>query len=89
MREYGVEDSWTKQLVVGHSLGIQRPLQRILGNEEILLVDEKKTLVLYNIGSQEIKILQHTGYPKIFMPTQAFVYVESLVSFTGGDVFES
>ena len=88
MREYGVEDSWTKQLVVGLLLGIQRPLQ-ILGNEEILLVDEKKTLVLYNIGSQEIKILQHTGYPKIFMPTQAFVYVESLVSFTGGIVFES
>nr|POE67151.1 f-box/kelch-repeat protein [Quercus suber] len=88
MREYGVEDSWTKQLVVGHLLGIQRPLQ-ILGNEEILLVDEKKTLVLYNIGSQEMKILQRTGYPKIFMPTQAFGYVESLVSFTGGDVFES
>ncbi|KAL0002165.1 hypothetical protein SO802_015946 [Lithocarpus litseifolius] len=88
MREYGVEDSWAKQLVVGHLLGIQRPLQ-IIGNEEILLVDEKKTLVLYNIGSQEIKILQRTGYPKIFMPTQAFFYVESLVSFTGGDVFES
>ncbi|KAL0002162.1 hypothetical protein SO802_015943 [Lithocarpus litseifolius] len=88
MREYGVEDSWTKQLVVEHLLGIQRPLQ-ILWNEEILLVDEKKTLVLYNIGSQEIKILQRTGYPKIFMPTQAFFYVESLVSFTGGDMFES
>ena len=88
MREYGVEDSWTKQLVVGHLLGIQRPLQ-LLGNEEILLVDENKTLVLYNIGSQEIKILQHTGYPKIFMPKRAIVYVESLVSFTGGIVFES
>ncbi|XP_030931031.1 F-box/kelch-repeat protein At3g06240-like [Quercus lobata] len=88
MREYGVEDSWTKQLVVGHLLGIQRPLQ-LLGNEEILLVDENKTLVLYNIGSQEIKILQRTGYPKIFMPRRAIVYVESLVSFTGGIVFES
>uniref|UniRef100_A0A7N2R9G5 Uncharacterized protein n=1 Tax=Quercus lobata TaxID=97700 RepID=A0A7N2R9G5_QUELO len=76
MLEYGVEDSWTKQLVVGHLLGIQRPLQ-LLGNEEILPVDENKTLVLYNIGSQEIKILQRTGYPKIFMPTQAIVYVES------------
>ena len=81
MHEYGVEDSWTKQLVVGHLLGIQRPLQ-LLGNEEILLVDENKTLVLYNIGSQEIKILQR-------MPRQAIVYVESLVSFTGGNVFES
>ena len=86
MREYGVEDSWTKQLVVGPLLGIERPLQ-FAKNGELLLVGDDDAIVLYNIGSKEIRNLQLTKLPKSFIPVQAMVYVESLVSFTGENVF--
>ena len=86
MREYGVEDSWTKQLVVGPLLGIEMPLQ-FAKNGELLVVGDDDTIVLYNIGSKEIRNLQLTEFPKSFNPVQAMVYVESLFSFTGENVF--
>ena len=39
MREYGVEDSWTKQLVVGPLLRIQKPLPFAKNGELLLLGD--------------------------------------------------
>ena len=47
--------------------------------------DEDHTIVLYNIGSQEIKNLQDSGLPNVFC--HAKLYVESLVSLEGGNVF--
>ncbi|KAK4592547.1 hypothetical protein RGQ29_016898 [Quercus rubra] len=86
MREYGVEDSWTKQLVVNPPVPITCPV-RFFGNGEFLLFDKNWAMVLYNIGSQEIRILQCTGYPNTSLPMELIDYVESLVSFTGGNVF--
>ncbi|KAK7845894.1 F-box/kelch-repeat protein At3g23880 [Quercus suber] len=86
MREYGIEDSWTKQLVVNPPVPIACPV-RFFGNGEFLLFDKNWAMVLYNIGSQEIRILQCTGYPNTSLPIELIDYVESLVSFTGGNVF--
>ena len=90
MREYGVEDSWTKQLVVGPLLGIGRPLY-FSKNGVVLLVrnwqapvGDDGAIVLYNIGSKEIRKLQIPEFPNSLIPIQAMVYVESLVSFTHG-----
>ena len=88
MREYGVEDSWTKQLVVGPLEGIQKPLGFVKNEELILLCDdEDQTIALYNTGSQEIKNFQHSGLPNSFRSRHARLYVESLVSLNGGNVF--
>ena len=88
MREYGVKDSWTKQLVVGLLEGIRRPRGFVKNEELILLRDnEDHTVALYNIGSQEIKNLQHSGLPNSFYPRCALLYVESLVSLSSGNVF--
>lgn len=76
MREHEIGDSWTKQLVVNTQLPIGWPL-RFLVNGEYLMIDKNEALVLYNIASQEIKILQRTGYPNSFTPVQAIIYVES------------
>ena len=81
MREYGVEDSWTKQLVVGPLLGIGRPLY--FSKNGVLLVGDDGAIVLYNIGSKEIRKLQIPEFPNSLIPIQAMVYVESLVSLTG------
>ena len=89
MHEYGVEDSWTKQLVVGPLLGIGRPLY-FSKNGVVLLVrnwqapvGDDGAIVLYNIGSKEIRKLQIPEFPNSLIPIQAMVYVESLVSLTG------
>ena len=82
MREYGVEDSWTKQLVVGPLLGIHKPLQFSKNGMRVLLGDDG-AIVLYNIGSKEIRNLQIPEYPEPFIPREAMVYVESLVSLKG------
>ena len=82
MREYRVEDSWTKQLVVGPLLGIHRPLQ-FSKNGMLLLVGDDGAIALYNIGSKEIRNLQIPEFPEPFIPREAMVYVESLVSLKG------
>ncbi|XP_023904830.2 F-box/kelch-repeat protein At3g06240 [Quercus suber] len=82
MRQYGVEDSWTKQLVVGPLLGIHKPLQ-FSQNGMLLLVGDDGTIVLYNIGSKEIRNLQIPEFLKSFIRKEATVYVESLVSLKG------
>ena len=85
MREYGVEDSWTKQLVVGLLEGIQKPLGFVKNEELILLCDnEDQTIALYNVDSQEIKNFQHLGLPNSFHSRHAWLYVESSVSLNGG-----
>ena len=80
IREYGVEDSWTKQLVVGPLLGIKEPLG-FARNGELLLRGGDEAIVLYNIDSQEMKNLQCGGFP-----STAMIYVESLVSFPSGNL---
>ncbi|XP_030963754.1 F-box/kelch-repeat protein At3g06240-like [Quercus lobata] len=82
MREYGVEDSWTKQLVVGPLLGIHRPL-KFSKNGMLLLLGDDGAIVLYNIGSKETRNLQIPEFPRSFIPREAMVYVESLVSLKG------
>ncbi|XP_075645631.1 F-box/kelch-repeat protein At3g06240-like [Castanea sativa] len=82
MREYGVEDSWTKQFVVGPLLGIHMPLQ-FSENGMLLLVGDEGAIVLYNIGSKESRELQISEFPNSLIPIQAMIYVESLVSLKG------
>lgn len=89
MRESGVQESWTKQLVVGPLLGIRNPLGFAKNGELLLLVcDDDQTIALYNIGSQEIKILQFRDFPNAFNTSEAISYVESLVSFKGDNVVQ-
>ena len=49
----------------------------------MLLIGDDGAIVLYNIGSKEIKNLQILEFPKSFIPREAMVYVESLVSLKG------
>ena len=70
-----------KQLVVGLLLGIGRPLH--FSKNGVLLVGDDGALVLYNIGSKEIRKLKIPEFPNSLIPIQAMVYVESLVSLTG------
>ena len=81
MCEYGVEDSWTKQLVVGPLLGIHRPLK--FSKNGMLLLGDDGAIVLYNIGSKEIRNLQIPEFLRSFIPREAMVYVESQVSLKG------
>ena len=69
-----IEDSWTKQLVVGPLLRIHRPLPFAKNGELLLLGDHytHNALLQYNIGSQEIKILQPTSFPRSFVPTKSY-----------------
>ena len=75
----GVEDSWTKQLVVGPLLGIDRPLQ-FFNNVVLFLAGDDDAIAWYNISSNEIRNLR---LPESFISIRAMVYVESLVSLTG------
>ena len=87
MREFGVEESWTKQIVVDPPLGIKRPLGFAKSRELLLVGNDERTTFLYNIVYQEIKNLRLREGPNWFITSQVVVYVESLVSFTGGNVF--
>ncbi|KAL0014072.1 hypothetical protein SO802_001141 [Lithocarpus litseifolius] len=87
MYEYGVKESWIKQLVVGPALvGIERPLG-FAKNGELLLVANNGQVVLYNFGSGETKNLEVRGLPGSFLALQTITYVESLVSITNRIVF--
>ena len=63
-----IEDSWTKQLVVGPLLRIHRPLPFAKNGELLLLGDHytHNALLLYNIGCQEIKIFQRRIFCVIY-----------------------
>ncbi|XP_050278435.1 F-box/kelch-repeat protein At3g23880-like [Quercus robur] len=89
MCEFGVKGSWTKQLVViTPQLEIARPLGFAKNEELFLLSKDKHAVFLYNIGSQEIKNLPFRGLLNSNRKGHVRVYVESLVSFTGGYVFQ-
>ena len=72
MREYGVEDSWTKQLVVGPLKGIQKPLG-FVKNEELIILrdDEDQTIALYNIGDRKSTRLNSSHITPSRMPSSA------------------
>ena len=77
----------TKQIDVGPISGISRPLGFAKNGE---LRHDNQTIVFYNIVFQEIiKILLLIDFPKSFVTSQAIPYVESLVSFTGENVYAS
>ncbi|XP_075669772.1 F-box/kelch-repeat protein At3g23880-like [Castanea sativa] len=89
MRESGVQESWTKQLVVGPLFGVRYPLGFAKNGELLLLLrDDDQTIALYNIDSQEIKNLQFRDFPNSFKTSEAIGYVESLVSFEGDNVVQ-
>ncbi|KAK9992673.1 hypothetical protein SO802_027658 [Lithocarpus litseifolius] len=91
LRESGIKESWTKQFVVRPLVGNDElPLEFVKNGELLLLLgDNEQTIVLYNIGSKEIKNLQFREFPNSWMTTLAISYVESLVSFTGENVFQN
>ena len=96
MREYGVEESWTKQFIIKPGLIFQRT-NHFVGAGELLFVGDKLLLVngnkgqilLYDFGTQEIKNLQLRNCSDSFCVSRLMIYVESLVSVKGGNVFES
>ncbi|KAL0003655.1 hypothetical protein SO802_011216 [Lithocarpus litseifolius] len=89
MCEFGVRGSWTKQLVViTPQLEIERPLGFAKNEKLFLLSKDRHAIFLYNIGSQEIKNLPFRGLLNSNRKGHVRVYVESLVSFTGGYVFQ-
>jgi hypothetical protein len=95
MREYGVEESWTKQFIIKPGLIFQRtnhfvgPGQLLFVGDKLLLVNGNKgQILLYDFGTQEIKNLQLRNCSDSFCVSRFMIYVETLVSVKGGNVFE-
>jgi F-box interacting protein len=99
MNEYGVEESWTKQFVIGPPLlpvELPLPLHGVLVGDKLLLVNDLshtcegqqqiEQILLYDLITKDIKNFQvkHSSFI-----SNVILYVESLVSITGGNVFES
>jgi F-box interacting protein len=94
MNDNGIDKSWTKQFVIGPLFVTRTTREFLVLNGRILLVGDKLVLVsgegqilLYNFSAQETKNLQLQNLPNKVSVSRAMVYVESLVSITGGNVY--
>ena len=79
LREYGLDESWTKQFVVRPPVRVERP-QGFAKNGELLLVDNNGWGVLRNFNYCETKNFLVRGLQDSFHASKAIAYVESLVS---------
>ncbi|XP_059670633.1 putative F-box protein At3g10430 [Cornus florida] len=78
------EGLWNKQLTIGPFLDIDRPLG-LWKNGELFLESEKtQQLLLYNINTQETKVLGPRGYEHCL---KVLNYKQSLVSLKGQNEF--
>lgn len=78
MKEYGVEESWTKFCVDGIDFfDFLKPLCFIRDDEVVVSVDGKK-LMVYNMQEERSRDLEVDGIPDRFESVGTFV--ESLVS---------
>lgn len=75
--EYGIRESWMKQLTIGPMLGVTTPLG-FWNNGELLLEDDQKKLVSYDSITQDMKDIQAQGVVHIL---QVIPLKESLVCF--------
>ena len=67
MNEYGIEESWTKQLVIGPLTVVYDEL--LLVDDKLVLIRDKGNILLYNFGAHEIKNLQLRNLPdSVFLP---------------------
>lgn len=85
MSEYGVEESWTKQFVIDPSVVYDKLL---LVDDKLILISDKyycMTLELMKLRIFNLEIFQ----TRFFFLSQIITNVKSLVSVTGGNVFES
>ena len=60
-----------------------------VGDKLLLVNGNKGQTLLYDFGTQEIKNLQLRNCSDSFCVSRLMIYVESLVSVKGGNVFES
>jgi len=79
--EYGVRESWTKQLSIGPILGARAPLA-FWKNGELLFEDTRRKLVSYDPITQDTKELETRGVEHFL---QVVPYQESLVRLQGSD----
>ena len=99
MNDNGIDKSWTKQFVIGPPLlpvELPLPLHGVLVGDKLLFVNELshtcegqqqiEQILLYDLVTKDIKNFQvkHSSFI-----SNVILYVESLVSITGGNVFES
>ncbi|KAK6161133.1 hypothetical protein DH2020_004514 [Rehmannia glutinosa] len=78
MKEYGLAESWTKfSICADYEYDMLKPLC-FIGDEEVVLVTEGETLVVYNQKEGNLKDLVVHGVPAMFV--DGGIFVESLVS---------
>ncbi|KAI9075494.1 hypothetical protein K1719_042542 [Acacia pycnantha] len=80
MNEYGVESSWTKKFNIETKLFSVHVLG-LLGENEILVKENFKRLISYNLQNKHRKRFQKRSLP-LQEVTSMFHYVESLVPLT-------
>ncbi|KAL3812865.1 hypothetical protein ACJIZ3_014133 [Penstemon smallii] len=78
MKEYGLVESWTNfKIDVDCEWDIVKPLC-FIGDEEVMLINEGDSLVVYSIKDRTMKDMVFGGIPSMFIDGGTFV--ESLVS---------
>ncbi|KAF5446464.1 hypothetical protein F2P56_032092 [Juglans regia] len=76
MKKYGDPTSWTKEYVIQtHSGHLHRPL-KVLENEDILMIWDKRELVLYNPVERCFRYLRIHGVLSVF---EALIHVPSFL----------
>lgn len=77
MKEYGVEESWTKFSIEGEcDFDLLKPLS-FVGDEEVVFLTEEESLVLYNVEANSFREMDVDGVRASFV--DGGVFVESLV----------
>ncbi|KAI9122710.1 hypothetical protein K1719_006550 [Acacia pycnantha] len=80
MNEYGVENSWTKKFQIESNLYVVRMLG-LLRENEILVEENYKRLISYNLQNQRRKRFRKRSLP-LQEVASMFQYIESLVPLT-------
>jgi F-box interacting protein len=86
MKDYGVKESWTKLFSVAQPEVIRSfefviPLAYSKCGSKVLLVQDNKKLVWYDVAHKKVKKIKACGIPDYF---ESFLCVESLVPLRGG-----
>ncbi|KAH7836720.1 hypothetical protein Vadar_004760 [Vaccinium darrowii] len=86
MKDYGVKESWTKLFSVAQPEVIRSfefviPLAYSKCGSKVLLVQDNKKLVWYDVAHKKVKKIKARGIPDYF---ESFLFVESLVPLRGG-----
>ncbi|KAG5548152.1 hypothetical protein RHGRI_013749 [Rhododendron griersonianum] len=86
MKDYGVEESWSKLLSVGQevnrSFGFVIPIAYSKNGCEILMAQDNKKFIWYDLEHNTVKNIKICGLPDSF---ETVMGVESLIRLKGGD----